>query len=281
MTYKYILPVVLTALLGGTSYLHAAATFPFSPSGEQAGSTAIHASSSLIVGWATEVANLTRGPQNIANPSLGNASVGVGENALGAANGSLVSLGDGGSITLSFNTAITNGLGTDFAVFENAFRQSSSSPLYFLELAFVEVSSNGLDFFRFPSISLTQTETQVGGFGNLDPTYIHNLAGKDLAGWGTAFDLADMLGISPLLDVNAVTHIRLIDVVGSINPLYASYDSLGNMINDPYSTPFASGGFDLDAIGVINQVPEPSRMLLILAGIAYGVTRRRKTNRCA
>lgn len=38
--------------------------------------------------------------------------------------------------------------------------------------------------------------------------------------------------------------------MGSIN---ASYKSYGNKINDPYSTPFASSGLDLDAVGVINQ----------------------------
>jgi hypothetical protein len=30
-------------------------------------------------------------------------------------------------------------------------------------------------------------------------------------------------------------------------------DSQGNIINDPYPTPFESGGFDLDAIGVIHN----------------------------
>ena len=55
-----------------------------------------------FTGWATGVANLTRGPMDIANPGLGLASYGAATNALGAMDGSLVSLGDGGSITLSF-----------------------------------------------------------------------------------------------------------------------------------------------------------------------------------
>jgi hypothetical protein len=42
-------------------------------------------------------------------------------------------------------------------------------------------------------------------------------------------------------------------VVGSLDDRYATYDVLGNKINDPFPTPFASGGFDLDAVGVINQ----------------------------
>jgi hypothetical protein len=44
--------------------------------------------------------------------------------------------------------------------------------------------------------------------------------------------------------------------VGSINNEFGSRDSAGRIINDPFPTPFASGGFDLDAIGVINQNPQ-------------------------
>jgi hypothetical protein len=44
-------------------------------------------------------------------------------------------------------------------------------------------------------------------------------------------------------------------VVGCIQPAYASYDSNNKIINDLWSTPFPSGGFDLDAVGVINQAP--------------------------
>jgi hypothetical protein len=34
---------------------------------------------------------------------------------------------------------------------------------------------------------------------------------------------------------------------------YASYDSQGHQINDPWPTNFPTGGFDLDAVGVINE----------------------------
>ena len=61
-----------------------------------------------------------------------------------------------------------------------------------------------------------------------------------------------MAGISGL-NLNAITHVRLIDVVGSIDPQYGTYDSQGTIINDPYPTDFESGGFDLDAVGVIHQ----------------------------
>jgi hypothetical protein len=54
------------------------------------------------------------------------------------------------------------------------------------------------------------------------------------------------------LDINNVTHVRLVDVVGSLSG-HQSKDVAGKTINDPYPTNFASGGFDLDAIGVIHQ----------------------------
>ena len=224
---------------------------------------------SAFVAWATGVSELVRGYADIANPNLGHASFGTGENALGPVAGdtsadvfSTVSLGDGGWITLTFANPIRNGAGWDFAVFENGFGDT------FLELAFVEVSSNGTDFFRFASVSLTPVTTQVGGFGTLDPTNLHNLAGKYRQGYGVGFDLAELSFVGAALDINAVTHVRIVDVVGSINPAHARYDSLGNIINDPYSTPFSTGGFDLDAIGVrYEAIPEPASAAF-LAGLA-------------
>jgi len=41
--------------------------------------------------------------------------------------------------------------------------------------------------------------------------------------YGTPFDLEEMIGIIGL-NVDSITHVKVIDVVGSINPLYASYD---------------------------------------------------------
>jgi hypothetical protein len=44
--------------------------------------------------------------------------------------------------------------------------------------------------------------------------------------------------------------------VGSINPTYGTTDSQGTFINDLFPTPFYSGGFDLDAVGVIHEQNE-------------------------
>jgi hypothetical protein len=219
---------------------------PYAPPAGQTGTTAIHKDSSAFVSWASAT-TISRGLQDISNVSLGNADVGTNASAIGKSgvNG-IVSLGDGGSATLTFNAPVINGTGPDFAVFENSFSDS------FLELAFVEVSSDGINFFRFDGISLTDTSTQTSGFGTTDATNIYNLAGKYRGQYGTPFDLSELDGIAGL-DINNITHIKIIDVIGSMNPTYATYDSQNRAVNDPWPTPFGSSGFDLDAVGVINS----------------------------
>lgn len=273
----------LLVILGAAAALHAGAAFagPYAPAAGQAGSTAVAADDPRILGWATGFENLVRGPMDISDAASPLASFGSGESALGASNArlsngapststsSVVSLGDGGSITLSFAFPLRNGNGADFAIFENSFNDT------FLELAFVEVSSDGVHFFRFPSVSLTQTGVQIDQaddlFGAVDPSDIDGLAGKYRVGYGTPFDLGLLSGRVGL-NIDRVTHLRLVDVVGSILPEYARYDddpAGAHIINDPWTTPFSSGGFDLDAVAVLHQsVPEPGSLLLLGAGLA-------------
>lgn len=230
-----------------TLYLPLAAQFP-GPVGS-INTTAMHKDSSAFKGWANSCI-VIRGWQDIAAENLGLADVGKEQNATGkAGENPIVSLGDGGEATLTFQPPIKNGTGFDFAVFENAFNNN------FLELAFVEVSSDGVNFVRFPSHSHTSNTIQIGPFDELgDATKLHNLAGKYRAGYGTPFDLEELEGV-PNLNTQAITHVKIIDVVGCIAAPYARFDSNNNPINDPYPTAFGSGGFDLDAIGVINQAP--------------------------
>ena len=211
------------------------------------GTTAIYKDSSAFISWAAGC-SVQRGYQDISNTLLGYASVGDSTMALGiAGSNGVVSLGDGGAATVIFTNPIINGNGFDFAIFENSFSD------VFLELAFVEVSSDGVNYFRFPATSNTQIITQIGPFDNTgDATKLNNLAGKYRAQYGTPFDLQELSSVVGL-DINNITHIKIIDVVGSINPLYATYDINNNPINDPFPTGFASGGFDLDAVGVIHQ----------------------------
>lgn len=236
---------ILFALIIIISFSTLQAQFP--PPAGQAGTTAIHKDSSIFVAWATNC-TVVRGPQDISNPSLGLATAGEDWMATGkAGTQGTVSFGDGGYAIVTFEHPITNGPGWDFAIFENAFND------VFLELAFVEVSSDGINYFRFPATSLTQDSVQVDGFGSLDATKIDNLAGKYRVNYGTPFNLEELKGEAGL-DVDAITHIKIIDVVGSILNDYATYDSHGNIINDPWPTPFPSSGFDLDAVGVINSL---------------------------
>ena len=265
--------------LGGS--LGSVARADYDPQIGQAGSLGISYTSSAITEWSSSVVSLNRGPQDISNPNSPLASYGTASSTLGAqgtgSSANVVSLGDGGSITLGFDRAITNGAGADFAVYENGFL-SGTAGLASLELATVAVSSDGIHFFTFNAVSLTQTSTQVGPFDLLDARNLHDLAGKYVAGYGTGFDLSELAGVSPLLDINNVTEVRVTDVVGSIDPRYGTRDSLGNMINDPFSTPYASSGFDFNGIAVLNAaaVPEPSSLALVVVGLAVGglVSRR-------
>ncbi len=217
---------------------------------------AIHKDSSLIIRWAQNC-SVTRGLINISDSSKTDhesnyASLGSASDAIGIADGKVVSLGDRGSATYTLNEPLSDGQGPEFAVFENGFKEQMSPYLWFLELAVVEVSSDGNNYYRFPAVSNIQTSTQVGTFGQSDPAEIFNLAGKYPVLYGTPFDLANMAGIDGL-DIMSITHIRIIDVVGSINSQYGTTDSNGNLINDPWPTPFWSGGFDLDAVAILGQ----------------------------
>ena len=223
----------------------------FAPAQDKPGTTAMHADSSAFVAWATGC-TVERGPMRIDKPENGLASYGADSLALGMPGGTydVVSLGDGGTATLTFVSPIYNGEGPDFAVFENGFANAVNPDTWALELGFVEVSSDGVNFFRFPAVTYVQTETQLGNAGSIDPAQLHNFASKYGAFYGTPFDL-DEVEDNALLDKNKVTHVRIVDVVGNIDPEYATKDSEGHIINDPWPTAFASSGFDLDAVGVI------------------------------
>ena len=215
----------------------------------------MHADSSAFVAWATGCV-AEPGPMNINNPNGGNAGAGwPAPNVIGYPEGTMgvTCLGDGGMATVTFASPICNRPGPDFAVFENGFENAQTPGFWFLELGFVEVSSDGENFFRFPAYSNTQTETQLGSMGCIDPSQIHNLASKYGAMYGTPFDL-DEVPDDPLLDKEHITHVRIVDVVGCIDPQYATYDCQGNPVNDPWPTAFASGGMDLDAVGVIHDI---------------------------
>jgi len=214
------------------------------PAGE-VGSTAIHADSNCFIDWGN-TAHIIKGYMDISMPDSGTVDVGSAESACGPAkqNG-VVSLGDSGVAVVQFFNAIIDGAGFDFAVFENAFNDT------FLELAHVEISNDGETYYRFPSTSLTQYNKQLGTFDGINTEKIHNLAGKYRFPYGTPFDISELDSVYTDLP-EEFYYVRITDVIGCINPKWASKDQLGNIINDPWPTPFISSGFDLDAVGMIN-----------------------------
>ncbi|MFA7172182.1 MAG: hypothetical protein WC340_02000 [Kiritimatiellia bacterium] len=238
---------------------------PFAKAAGQAGSTAIHMNSPRFVGWADGYIDLSYG-SSVAPVWKTPAK------ALGKAKGTttdIVCLGSGGRITLTFSTPIANGAGFDFAVFENAFDDN------FLELAWVEVSSDGIHFCRFPNYYVGKLP--VGGGSGHDPRDIYGLASKYKQGYGTPFDLQELRDAYdtilskkanflskayqksitdnfPYLDLNNIGYVRIIDIIGDGSAI----DATGlRPIYDPYPTT-GSAGFDLDAIGVINQRQTPN-----------------------
>lgn len=225
----------------------------YAPEAGQPGSTAISQDTAIIRAWGMQC-QVKRGLQNISKPSAGYATVGSAQSGVGKADNNVVSLGDRGEAIVTFDKPISDGPGWDFAVFENSFSD------YFLELAFVEVSSDGVHYYRFESVSLTNDSIQTDPFGITAPVEINNLAGKYRGGYGTPFDLAELAN-KPNLDIYHITHVKVIDVVGSIQDEYASFDSRNHKINDPWPTEYPSSGFDLDAVAVLHQAEETESKL--------------------
>ncbi len=195
----------------------------------------------------------------------------TGYNCLGDLDAGQIANGDSpGYITVTFPTGIRNGSGADFAVFENGFTYGGANGL-FAELAYVEVSTDGIHFARFPSISTnTAPLAGSGAFAGYDMTNVYNLAGKHAAGYGTPFDLDDLLDhdwvTAGLINLNCIQYVRLVDIPGNGSYL----DSLGNPILDNWLTT-GTGGFDFRlpaglGIGVVHVVPEPAAMLLLGLG---------------
>lgn len=243
--------LLLIIFLSITIFICNAQNFPLE-------TNAIHKDSSLISGWATNI-EVYRGYINISDTTQtftqgeitsNRAWFGEPENALGKANGQLVSFGDAGYAIVQFDSPISNQSGYDFAVFSNSmFSPPNQTEKAFVELAFIEVSSDGVNYERFPAISNMQYETQITSFQSVEWNQYHNFAGLYPLYYGVPFNLDDIPG--DIVDKNNITHIKIIDAIGCINPDYASYDSQGNIVNFAWPTPFWQGGFDLDAVALL------------------------------
>ena len=202
--------------------------------------------------------------QVFASNTNGDAGGGIFDpsNALGAPVGAtdVHSLGIAGDLTLGFATPITNGPGADLIVGENPFRLSSAWWQTFAEVMFVEVSSDGANFCRFPSF-YNGPAAQPGPFGTVTVGTYGNLAGQTpvlamnpgadaqdvVEAGGDSFDLDDLaahpLVLSGAVDLLAITHVRLVDVVSGV-----SLDDNGTAIFDP-----GAGSADVDHVTVIHE----------------------------
>ncbi|HET9450023.1 MAG TPA: cell surface protein [Aggregicoccus sp.] len=157
---------------------------------------------------------------------------------MGEGNGSLhtLSLGKGGSIVLELtDTVAVNGPGVDLLVFENAFAHGSSGAT-FAEPGVVAVSEDGVKWSELPCAASDEAGGYPGCAG-VRPVFASSTNGisatdPSVAG-GDGFDLADF--------PDAPARVRFVRITDSgLNPNVAP-----------------SGGFDLDALAVVNGAPHP------------------------
>jgi hypothetical protein len=165
----------------------------------------------------------------------------------------VVSLGNGGVIKVSFRDNIVfDGPGDDLAIYENAFHIGSPTGDLFTEYAYVEVSTDGLKWARFPFDPLTG-EGLAGRHAVLpEPT-----DSLDPAAGGDRFDIG-------ALGLDFVRHVRLIDAGADI-------DDVGNNV-----APANQGGFDLDAAAALHSTPPAVVTGVVAAGsepVAHALVR--------
>jgi hypothetical protein len=173
--------------------------------------------------FASEVVEVAYGPgQSFGRDRMPEVALGPPVGG-GCCQGSLdvVSLGNGGTIVVGFGgSAIVDGPGPDFVVFENAFETADT---VFAEIASVEVSEDGMHWDAYPC---TADAPPYGTCAGQQPVYLDAGPGPvdPSSSGGDAFDLAD-LGLA------RVRFVRITDRA----------DLTG-----------AAGVFDLDAVGVVH-----------------------------
>lgn len=146
----------------------------------------------------------------------------------------VVSLGGGGSITLSFApNGIVDGTGPDFIVFENAFLTHPGDPTsVYAEVAEVSVSDDGTNWSTFPCAATAYPYGACAGWhpvlsspdNGIDP------ADPSVAG-GDAFDLKDVGALH-------AKYVRIVDKTSEECPTSGSKPT--------------KNGFDLDAVVIVN-----------------------------
>jgi hypothetical protein len=177
-----------------------------------------------------------------------------------AGSSDVLSLGDGGSITLEFtDNIVRDGEGPDLIIFENAFYSGGDPLNAFVEAGFVEVSQDGVHFYRFandynPAGLPVNNPDNWHGFAGVHPVYSNSEddtdpTNPDTAG-GDAFDLGE-------LGLDTIRFVRIID---TNEPPEAALDDDGDPVYDPGQITELKSGFDLDAIAAVHSedIPTPT-----------------------
>lgn len=228
--------------------------------------------------YAIAVVSVNPGPTATGDPVLAlGAPVGLG---LWQGATEVYTLGVGGTIVLELDSPLVNAAGTDLIVCENPFLVLGTVTS-FAEAMFVEVSSNGVDFARFPTQYVGDTgpfSPTIGlppawysGFAGVMPVSANLAAGIDpldvVAAGGDAFDLAELedhpLVTGKLLNLDQISFVRLIDIESGMEQ-----DSNGTIVWDAGLDGLAAS--DVDAlIGVnnlANQIGGRPRVEMTLSG---------------
>jgi len=184
----------------------------------------------------------------------------------GAGGLDVYSLGVGGEVVLILEPRAFNGPGTDLVVYENPFVLDFTEWQVYAELLTVAVSSNGVDFARFPvdfegepgpyiqgSTQLPAPVTYFKGFAGVLPVSASppGVTPFDIvAGGGDCFDLADLINhpevIAGNVDLDDIRYVKLTDVVAGVDT-----DDQGDAIWD-CGFP-ASSAADIDAVAALNS----------------------------
>ncbi len=169
---------------------------------------------------------------------------------LGLGSTHVLGLGDGGSVVLGFDVDIVNGPGADFTVFENGFVIFGTDQV-FAEFAFVEVSTDGVQFARFPSSTtglgsaMGDQSGLCGGLPVLANVLSNSVSPLDPSrSGGDSFDLAELVLDPAVLggqvDLDTIRFVRLVDV------LPGETDTQGAALE-------GGGGVDVDGVAVLNS----------------------------
>jgi len=194
------------------------------------------------IGWGAEVvqaqvgADGGFGQESMPDIVLGPSS-GAGDGVQGL---DVLSLGEGGSITLSFGDdyCVVERGGDDLVVLENVFFVAGEPGNRFIETGVVALSQDNVNFVEFPTV--VNEDLQPGdpnrylGFAGKEPVYpgtIPNEVGGD------RFDLAAL----PPPGLSWARYVRITDTAG--DP-----EDPGDLVGSGYG----KAGFDLDAVAILH-----------------------------